>query len=42
MMEVIANPQAESFYARLGFTRTGLVTTSFGIASKMRRSLRET
>ena len=42
MMEVIANPQAESFYARLGFTRTGLVTLPFGIASKMRCSLRQT
>ncbi len=27
MMEVTANPQAEGFYARLGFTRSGLVTT---------------
>jgi GNAT superfamily N-acetyltransferase len=42
MMEVTANPQAEGFYARLGFARSGLVTTSFGIASKMRRSLRQT
>jgi GNAT superfamily N-acetyltransferase len=42
MMEVTANPQAEGFYARLGFARSGLVTTAFGIASKMRRSLRQT
>lgn len=42
MMEVTANPQAEGFYARLGFARTGLVTTAFGIASKMRRSLHQT
>ncbi len=41
MMEVTANPQSEGFYIRLGFARTGLVTTSFGIASKMRRSLRQ-
>jgi GNAT superfamily N-acetyltransferase len=42
MMEVTANPQSEGFYTRLGFARSGLVTTSFGIASKMRRSLRQT
>lgn len=42
MMEVTANPQSEGFYVRLGFARTGLLTTSFGIASKMRRSLRQT
>ena len=42
IMEVKTNPQAEGFYVRLGFTRTGLVTTPFGIASKMRRSLGQT
>lgn len=42
MIEVTANPQAEGFYDRLGFTRSGLVTTSFGIASKMRRPLSQT
>jgi GNAT superfamily N-acetyltransferase len=42
VMEVVANPQSEGFYVRLGFARTGLVTTAFGIASKMRCSLHQT
>jgi hypothetical protein len=39
VMEVLSNPYAEGFYARLGFVRTGTVTTQLGIGSKMRRTL---
>ena len=42
VMEVLANPYADGFYARLGFVRTGTVTTPLGIGSKMRRLLRQT
>jgi hypothetical protein len=42
MTEVTANPRTEGFYARPGFARTGQVTSSFGIASKMRHSLGQT
>jgi predicted N-acetyltransferase YhbS len=38
-MEVIANPYAELFYARLGFVRTGTAQTPFGSASQMRCKL---
>jgi GNAT superfamily N-acetyltransferase len=39
-MEVVANPYAEGFYARMWFVRTGTVTMALGIGSKMRRSLK--
>jgi GNAT superfamily N-acetyltransferase len=42
VMEVLANPYADGFYARLGFVRTGTVTTPLGIGGKMRRLLRQT
>jgi GNAT superfamily N-acetyltransferase len=41
-MEVLANPHADGFYARLGFVRIGTVTTPLGIGGKMRRLLRQT
>ena len=39
VMEVLGNPNAEGFYEKLGFVRTGTVKLPFGIASKMRRAL---
>ena len=42
VMEVLANPYADGFYARLGFVRIGTVTTPLGIGGKMRRLLRQT
>ena len=42
VMEVLANPYADGFYARLGFVRTGTVTTPLGIGGKMRRLLGQT
>ena len=42
VMEVLANPYADGFYARLGFVRIGTVTTPLGIGGKMRRFLRQT
>jgi len=41
-MEVLANPYADGFYARLGFVWIGTVTTPLGIGGKMRRLLRQT
>ena len=34
MMEVTASPQAEDFYARLGFERSGLVTKASELLAK--------
>jgi GNAT superfamily N-acetyltransferase len=42
VMEVLANPHADGFYAKLGFVRIGTVTTPLGIGGKMRRLLRQT
>jgi N-acetylglutamate synthase-like GNAT family acetyltransferase len=42
VMEVLANPYADGFYARLGFVRIGTVITPLGIGGKMRRLLRQT
>lgn len=39
VMEVLANPYADGFYARLGFVRIGTVATPLGIGGKMRRLL---
>jgi GNAT superfamily N-acetyltransferase len=37
-IEVVANPRAEGFYARLGFTVSGQAQTQFGPANRMRIS----
>ena len=42
VMEVLANPYADGFYARLGFVRIGTVTTPLGIGGKMRRLVGQT
>ena len=35
-IETVANPRAEGFYARLGFTVSGQAQTQFGPANRMR------
>ena len=35
-IETVANPRAEGFYRRLGFTVTGQAQTQFGPANRMR------
>lgn len=40
-IEVTANPRAEGFYAKFGFTRLGQTTTRFGPAMRMTYSLQD-
>lgn len=37
VMQVVANPRAEEFYVRVGFTRIGEAPTRFGPALRMQR-----